>query len=261
MKKSPSIMVMNFMSRSDRPDSGLRDSLYANPRGCIDSFVFDERVAAVFSDMISRSVPGYATIIGMIGLLAEQHATPGSRLYDLGCSLGAATVSMGQAIGDRECQLVAVDNARPMLDKALEQFSRHLPLTVETHCADIRDVPVLDASVVVLNFTLQFLPVEERLALLQKIRQGMQDDGVLILSEKIAGADEEEDRLLVELHHAFKGANGYSDLEISQKRTALEEVLLPETIATHRTRLQAAGFSRVDLWFQCFNFVSFVARP
>jgi tRNA (cmo5U34)-methyltransferase len=254
-------MVMNFMSRSDRADSGARDNLYASRRGRIDSFVFDERVAAVFSDMISRSVPGYATIIGMIGLLAEQHATPGSRLYDLGCSLGAATLSMGQATGNRGCRLVAVDNARPMLDKAREQFSRHLPVAVETHCADIRDVSMQDASVVVLNFTLQFLPVEERLPLLQKIRQGMLEGGVLILSEKIAGADEEEDRLLVEMHHAFKGANGYSELEISQKRAALEEVLLPETIATHEARLQAAGFSRVDLWFQCFNFVSFIARP
>ncbi|WP_456373747.1 carboxy-S-adenosyl-L-methionine synthase CmoA, partial [Thiolapillus sp.] len=203
------------MSNSDRSDSGLRDNLFASPQARIDSFVFDERVAAVFSDMISRSVPGYATIIGMIGLLAEQHAIPGSRLYDLGCSLGAATVSMGHAIGDRECQLVAVDNAKPMLDKAREQFSRHLSVSVETHCADIRKVVVCDASVVVLNFTLQFLPVEERLPLLRNICRGMYKDGVLILSEKIAGADAGEDRLLVELHHAFKRANGYSDLEVS----------------------------------------------
>jgi tRNA (cmo5U34)-methyltransferase len=148
-----------------------------------------------------------------------------------------------------------------MLDKAERQFAAHLQARVETHCADIREVDIHDASVVVLNFTLQFLPVEERLPLLGKIREGMREDAVLILSEKIAGADVQEDRVLVELHHAFKRANGYSDLEISQKRSALEEVLVPETIAAHRGRLLEAGFSRVDMWFQCFNFVSFIARP
>ncbi len=249
-------MVMNFMSSSESCDQ-----LYARRQDKIDSFVFDERVAAVFSDMISRSVPGYASIIGMIAILARKHAVAHSNLYDLGCSLGAATVSMGREIAERDCQLIAVDNSQAMLEKASEQFSRHGLPSVTTICNDIRNVKICNASVVVLNFTLQFLPVEERLPLLKSIHTGMLDEGVLILSEKIAGSDEAEDRSLVELHHAFKRANGYSDLEISQKRAALEEVLVPETIAVHRLRLAKAGFNRVDLWFQCFNFVSFVARP
>ncbi len=249
-------MVMNFMSNSD-----FRDQLYARRQDRIDSFTFDERVAAVFSDMISRSVPGYASIIGMIGIMARKHALAGSNLYDLGCSLGAATVSMGREIADRDCRLIAVDNAQAMLQKAGEQFSLHDLPSVEAVCSDIRDVDISNASVVVLNFTLQFLALDERLPLLQKIRAGMLDEGVLILSEKIAGEDEQEDALLVELHHAFKRANGYTDLEISQKRAALEEVLVPETIAMHKRRLHEAGFKRVDLWFQCFNFVSFIARP
>ncbi|WP_457668933.1 carboxy-S-adenosyl-L-methionine synthase CmoA [Thiolapillus sp.] len=242
-------------------DDKTRDRIYAQRQDRIDSFVFDQRVAAVFSDMISRSVPGYASIIGMIGILARKHAVAGSNLYDLGCSLGAATVSMGKEVAQRNCCLIAVDNAPAMLEKAKEQFVRHDLPPVRALCRDIREVPVSNASVVVLNFTLQFLAVEERLPLLSKIRAGMRDDGVLILSEKISGADEQENELLIELHHAFKRANGYSDLEISQKRTSLEEVLVPETIAAHRERLAKAGFSRVDLWFQCFNFVSFVARP
>lgn len=249
-------MVMNFMSNSD-----FRDQLYARRQDRIDSFTFDERVAAVFSDMISRSVPGYASIIGMIAIMARKHALAGSNLYDLGCSLGAATVSMGREIADRDCRLIAVDNAQAMLQKAGEQFSLHDLPSVEAVCSDIRDVDISNASVVVLNFTLQFLALDERLPLLRKIRAGMLDEGVLILSEKIAGEDEQEDALLVELHHAFKRANGYTDLEISQKRAALEEVLVPETIAMHKRRLHEAGFKRVDLWFQCFNFVSFIARP
>lgn len=238
-----------------------RDQLYAMPQAHVHDFVFDERVAAVFPDMIRRSVPGYATIIGMIGVLAARHAKPGSNLYDLGCSLGAATAAMGRAIGDRSCTLMAIDNAPAMIEKARDQLaSQPMPLP-QLICADIRDVSVRDASVVVLNFTLQFLPLADRLPLLREIRQGMMPEGVLVLSEKIAGATVQEDELLRELHHEFKRANGYSDLEISRKRSALEKVLLPETISVHRQRLQQAGFAHVDLWFQCFNFVSFVARP
>jgi tRNA (cmo5U34)-methyltransferase len=113
---------------------------------------------------------------------------------------------------------------------------------------------------VVLNFTLQFLPPGDRLPLLARIRDGLRAGGILILSEKIAGRDAAADGLLTEMHHAFKRANGYSELEISRKRSALEKVLVPETLDTHRQRLAAAGFARADLWFQCFNFVSLVAR-
>ena len=248
------------MATNSTPSSE-RDRLYAEPREEVGDFVFDERVAAVFGDMISRSVPGYATIVAMTGLLARRHARPGSRIYDLGCSLGAATAVMAESLAPGLCQFVAVDKAPAMLERARSQLSSRGLQGIEYRCADLREVAVERASVVVLNFTLQFLPLEARLPLLASIRRGMLPGGVLILSEKIAGATPEEDRLLTELHHAFKQANGYSELEISQKRTALEKVLRAETIATHRRRLAEAGFASVDLWFQCFNFVSFVARP
>jgi tRNA (cmo5U34)-methyltransferase len=238
-----------------------RDLVYAEQREQIADFVFDQRVAAVFPDMINRSVPGYATIIGMIGLLAARHASAGSNLYDLGCSLGAACAAMATSLQNRDCQIIAVDNAPAMIERAADKLRSVAGLPVDLICADVQDVKIHKASVVVLNFTLQFLPRHERLQLLRYIRQGMLEGGVLILSEKIAGANAQEDALLMDLHHAFKQANGYSELEISQKRIALENVLLPETVAVHRERLQAAGFSRVDLWFQCFNFVSILARP
>ncbi len=238
-----------------------RDLIYATQQEQETDFVFDQRVASVFSDMINRSVPGYATIIGMIGLLAARHAEEGSNLYDLGCSLGAASAAMQAAVDIADCHILAVDNAPAMLARAADKLSTAAEPPVEFICADVQDVLIRNASVVVLNFTLQFLPREQRLSLLGNIRQGMQQQGVLILSEKIAGANDQENALLVELHHAFKQANGYSELEISQKRSALENVLFPETIEVHKKRLQDAGFSRVDLWFQCFNFVSFVARP
>jgi tRNA (cmo5U34)-methyltransferase len=236
------------------------DTVYASPRDHIVDFAFDASVAAVFPDMIRRSVPGYGEIIALTGLLAAQYAQAGSRCYDLGCSLGAASLSMRRRIPHADCRIIAIDNAPAMLEQAhanLEQAPGTVP--VELRCADVREVAIEDASVVVLNFTLQFLEPAERLPLLQRIQAGLRPGGALILSEKIMFANEQEQDFNTAMHLAFKRANGYSDLEISQKRTALENVLLPDTREQHEERLRWAGFRRSECWFRCFNFAAFVA--
>jgi len=237
-----------------------KDQIYSESMANIANFNFDAQVADVFSDMIERSVPGYRSIITMIETLTEHYAQPGSSLYDLGCSLGAATLSMRRGIAVEGCKIIAVDNSDAMVERCRKNLDRdHYPTPIEMICADIRDVEIVDASVVVLNFTLQFIPPEERFELLKKIHAGMRPGGVLILSEKVAFADEHLNGLLSDIHHDFKRAHGYSDLEISQKRNALENVLIPETIPIHRDRLLQAGFASVDVWFQCFNFMSMLA--
>ena len=129
----------------------------------------------------------------------------------------------------------------------------------ELVCADVLEVPIESASMVVLNFTLQFIEPERRPQLLGRIYRGLLPGGILVLSEKIAPNSESTGRLFTELHHEFKKTQGYSELEISQKRAALERVLLPETLASHKQRLQEVGFKTVEVWFQCFNFVSLLA--
>lgn len=236
------------------------DTLFANPLAQLGDFCFDEAVVAVFPDMINRSVPGYATILRMIGQIAEGYARPNTYCYDLGCSLGAATLAMRHRINTSGTQIVAVDNSSAMIEKARQVIAAdagEVPVTLQR--ANLQDVPITNASVVVLNFTLQFIPVAERLGILQRIAQGLIPGGVLILSEKLAFDDAEHQALMTQLHHNFKRANGYSDLEIAQKRTALEHVLIPETYTTHKQRLTEAGFRSTDLWFQCFNFASMLA--
>jgi tRNA (cmo5U34)-methyltransferase len=237
-----------------------KDAIYSTPHEHIVDFAFDERVASVFPDMIRRSVPGYGDIIALLGLFAEQYAQEGSTLYDLGSSLGAATLSLRRRIGAANCRIVAVDNAAAMVERSREAIAADLsPTPVEVVCADIREVAIERASVVVLNFTLQFLAPEERLALLQRIHAGMLPGGVLVLSEKIRFAEEAGQQFQERMHLAFKRANGYSEMEISQKRQALERVLIPDTLAEHRERLLQAGFERAEPWFQAFNFASLAA--
>jgi tRNA (cmo5U34)-methyltransferase len=237
-----------------------RDTLYANPLGQLERFSFDESVAKVFPDMIRRSVPGYSTIIAMTGLLAGRYAQADSHCYDLGCSLGASTLSMRQQLDDKHCRIIAVDNSAAMLERCANVIGSDMHTTpVDLIDSDVRDVAINNASVVVLNFTLQFIPLDQRDALLKKIADGMLPGGILVLSEKIIFDDAHLQELNTELHHEFKRANGYSDLEISQKRSALENFLQAESLNTHRQRLSDAGFSSVDVWFQCFNFASLVA--
>jgi tRNA (cmo5U34)-methyltransferase len=258
--------IFNFLTNSQltkdqKTLTYKTDAIYAAPLRSIIDFQFDERVVAVFPDMIQRSVPGYGLIISNIGILAAKYAQAGSHCYDLGCSLGAASLAMRQRITALDCDIISVDNSLAMIERAreLQALDTESNIPVTMICADLQEVTIENASVVVLNFTLQFIPPEQRLALIQRIHAGLRPDGILILSEKIAFSEPWRQDFYEELHHDFKRANGYSDLEISQKRSALEKVMIPETLACHQERLLAAGFSSSELWFQCFNFVSLVA--
>tara|TARA_B100001540_G_scaffold287019_1_gene281200 strand:+ start:1324 stop:2055 length:732 start_codon:yes stop_codon:yes gene_type:complete len=237
-----------------------RDTLFSDPLAGAGAFRFDDAVARVFPDMIRRSVPGYATIVAMTGLLAGRYALPGSRLYDLGCSLGASTLAMRQQRLPGDCRILAVDNSAAMLERCravIDTDTHDTP--VEMLCADLADIAIEDASVVVLNFTLQFIDLERRDAVLAGVYRGLRPGGIMVLSEKVTFEDPRLDTLNIELHEQFKRDNGYSELEIARKRSALEDVLLPETLAAHRGRIAGAGFGSCDVWFQCFNFASMIA--
>lgn len=252
---TPTFLVPRFMNKHSR-----EDAIYAEPQEKIVDFEFNENVARVFPDMIRRSVPGYGSMITMLGLMAERYAQPGSNIYDLGCSLGAASLAMRRRIKPHDCQIIAVDNSAAMVEGCRHNIDNDLsPIEVDVRCEDIREINYQNASVVVLNFTLQFLPPEQRRPLLQKIYDALLPGGVLVLSEKLEFADKDEAATLEALHLDFKRANGYSDLEISQKRSALENVLIPDTAELHQQRLQEIGFRQAERWFQCFNFASFLA--
>lgn len=252
---------MSPAKKSENPDKGIqRDNLFAE-KLLPGDFVFDDKVAAVFDDMINRSVPGYSTIVAMIGVLAERYCQAGSNVYDLGCSLGGATLAVAHRVTDIPYQLIAIDNSEAMISRLQSRIApmQFANTAIECRCEDILQSNLTNASVVILNFTLQFIPLAQRTALIQRIYDGMHAGGILIVSEKIQFPDPTLNNLFIDLYHSFKENMGYSKLEISQKRAALEKVLLPETIDQHQQRFTNAGFQSVDVWFQCFNFASMVA--
>lgn len=236
------------------------DRIYSMPLDRVGDFRFDEMVVDVFPDMISRSVPGYASVLAMTAELAERYVVADSNVYDLGCSLGAATFLIRDRV-PKSCRIWAIDSSAAMMAKLRMSLANQSndAAEIETVEADIRDVEIQDATFAILNFTLQFVPMEQRATQLRLICQGLRDGGALVLSEKVHFVDADKQALMTELHHDFKRANGYSDLEIAQKRTALENTLVTDTIETHLERLESVGFRQVSLWFQCFNFVSILA--
>lgn len=240
--------------------TSTKDTLFAQPHEALGAFQFDESVVSVFPDMIQRSVPGYQTILTGIGELTRQFAQPHSRLYDLGCSLGAVSLTMRRQLTHPGCQIVAVDTSQPMIERAQSYVAAfHSDIPVELKCEDMLHTPIENASVVVLNFTLQFIDPEHRQSLLNRIYQGLNPGGVLILSEKIHFEDSATQQAIEALHLQFKRANGYSELEISQKRASLENVLISDTKETHLNRLKKSGFESAEIWFQAYNFASFLA--
>lgn len=239
-----------------------RDRVFRDPRNQIVDFVFDDEVAEVFPDMIRRSVPGYETIIPITGLLAARHLhelpMDHPRVYDLGCSLGATTLAVLRQLADKPAVIVGVDSASPMIERArtLVRDDR-----VSFLQADIRELEFEPAGVVLLNFVLQFISPDERAALLKRIHGCLVPHGLLVVSEKIRFDDPAEQNFYEAAHLDFKRANGYSELEIAQKRTALENVMIIDSEEQHRERFARAGFRRTDKWFQCLNWVSYLVYP
>lgn len=237
-----------------------KDAIFAKPVENIEDFRFDEAVATVFDDMINRSVPGYSSVIAATGALADLYIDEDGVCYDLGCSLGATSLSILQHCQDKRFTLIAVDNAQAMINKARQVLvPGHDGIEVKLICEDIRNVDIQNASVVVLNFVLQFIDPEERENLLTQIFSGLRAGGCLIISEKVKFGGPEQQQYFEHQHYQFKKSQGYSDLEISQKRSALEEVLVPEGTDDHLSRLRHVGFSNPRLWFQDLCFASFLA--
>lgn len=226
--------------------------------GC-GEFSFDENVARVFDDMISRSVPLYADVQRSIPVLASLLDHDPIKVIDLGCSTGTSLIHLARSLPNRNLELIGVDNSAAMLSKCDEKLEAlNLTNQIRTHEADISRFDFADASAVLMNYTLQFVEVSSRLEILHRIRNSIQPGGFLLVSEKVIHDDVSTDNALVELYFEFKRRRGYSELEISRKRDALENVLVPLTVDQNLELFREAGFGRVEVLLKWFNFATFV---
>ena len=235
----------------------MRDNLF-NKQSDIADFRFDQDVVKVFDDMVRRSVPGYDSMIQMIGLIARMYGQDNTNYYDLGSSTGAITLSIALNNKSKNNQFFAIDNSKEMVEQCEKNLHNKVD-NLQAICDDINQVKINSASIVVLNLTLQFIDVNLRSNLIKKIYDGLESGGILIISEKIHFEDAVTQNQITKLHMDFKKENGYSELEIANKRQAIENVLITETKEQHLNRLRDCGFVETSCFFQCLNFVSFLS--
>jgi len=235
----------------------MRDQIFTKTNDLVD-FTFDKSVANVFDDMVRRSVPGYQSMIEMIGLVVKTYGQNNTNYYDLGASTGAVALALGLSNPHQQSRIIAVDNSVEMVKKCKNNLDGKIS-NFDVICSDINDISCENSSIVILNLTLQFIPVEQRQALINKIYQGLNPGGALVVSEKIHFDNPKQQAKMTELHLDFKRANGYSELEIAAKRQSIENVLITDNKQTHFDRLDSAGFNQSLCHFQCLNFASFLA--
>jgi len=235
----------------------MRDEIYKD-KVDISKFTFDQKVVDVFDDMVLRSVPGYKQMIEIIGLAGRTYPVINSNVYDLGCSTGAVTLSIASNLKSESVKIFSIDNSKEMIEQCRKNLSG-TEANIQYICDDIKNIQLDNASLIVLNLTLQFINPKYRSDLIKKIFKSLLPGGALIISDKIINENEEINKSLICLHESFKRENGYSETEIAQKRKAIEDVLIPESIEQHLKRLSDAGFKKPLVQMQCINFASFLA--
>ena len=236
-----------------------KDNIYAKPKSPIDDFRFDDDIANVFEDMVQRSIPGYNLLLQNLGVITKKYAAPETNLYDLGCSLGAGTFQLAHH-SPEDCIIIGIDNSEAMIKKCRANLRKiEHKQKIDIRHANIESFTMKNSSIVLMNWTLQFVAPSERERLIEKIYGSLNEGGVLVLSEKISILDPEQEITFFNLHEQFKRGNGYSLLEIDQKRKAIEQVLKTETEEEHLQRLKRRGFKNIYKFFQDFNFASFLA--
>ena len=221
-------------------------------------FEFDEAVASVFDDMLSRSVPFYDEVRGLIVSLILAEQRDGMKVLDLGSSTAKLLLDLHNNM-EKKLRLKGLDNSRAMIDRA-EQKAEAFGADIELELADMLTYNYSDEDVVVANYTLQFIRPMQRSRLVQSIYDAMNDDGLFVFSEKVIFENKLLDKQMIDIYYAYKKRQGYSEYEIAQKREALENVLIPFTIKENIEMCMRAGFKQVDTVFQWANFVTFVAK-
>ena len=236
-----------------------RDTLF-DTAAPAEPFEFNEEVAAVFDDMLNRSIPFYREVISMTAGILDRTLVPGDTVYDLGCSTGTMLSHLAAQDWAAGCRFVGVDSSPAMLAKARRQAAElSLAGRVSFVEGDITKAAIKGAGAVIVNYTLQFVEAARRPGFLARVYEGLRPGGILVLSEKIVSRTVEIDARFQEAYYRYKKGRGYSELEIANKREALENVLVPLSVGENRDMLRKAGFTGVETFFQWFNFVSFIA--
>ena len=234
----------------------MKDKVFTNK--ITKQFEFDEDVASVFDDMLNRSVPFYNEMLKLTISFTNKYAKPHSTIYDLGCSTASTLINIAKST-DKDLELIGIDNSKAMLKRAMQKANAYgIDLTLID--ANIFDIELKESSVIISNYTLQFIRPLQRETLIKKIYDSLEDDGIFIFCEKVITEDKLLNKQFIDEYYQFKKTQGYSEFEISQKREALENILIPYSYDENKKMIKDAGFKHFDCIFKWVNFGMFIAK-
>jgi tRNA (cmo5U34)-methyltransferase len=238
----------------------MKDQIFSEGDFSSGSFKFTSDVASVFDDMASRCIPFYREVIQLTAEVAQDYVPNGGHIYDLGCSTGTTLLYLAKCLNGKNISMTGYDPAEAMLKKANEKSH------VYTYSHEINflngvceSASIKQANMVIMNYTLQFIELEERAKAISRIYENLEQGGVFLISEKLREKDPKVEKLNTRAYESFKAGNGYSFLEIANKRQALENILVPQSTDENIAMLKNAGFSTVDVLFKWLNFATFIA--
>jgi len=265
--KNPMLVEVSSKKKDISPDKLLyqsgHDKIFANPQVHVTDFDFGEKTAAVFDDMLNRSVPFYGEIQRIIGEISGDFACDGSQIFDLGCSTCNSFLAIDHFLpNDTNVRFVGIDSSKDMLEKARQKITQvKFARDYELRLGDLnKGIHIENASVVLMVLTLQFVRPLYRNHLISNIYNGINDNGCLILVEKVLGENSTFNRLFIKHYYELKKHRGYSELEISQKREALENILIPYRLEENKDLLESCGFQNIEILFKWYNFCAMIAQ-
>jgi len=238
----------------------VKDTLFSEKRDAVRDFDFGKDTAVVFDDMLNRSVPYYSEMQRMISEIAADYAVEGTRIYDLGCATCNAFFELDRVLS-KNVKFIGVDFSNEMLDQARQKIAQQgMERDHELICADLNDdIEITNASVAIMNLTLQFIRPVRRHRIMTSIANGMIPGGCMVVVEKVLSKDSKVNRSFIKHYYDFKQRNGYSQMEIAQKREALENVLIPYRLEEDYELFLNSGFTFCDVFFKWYNFCGIIA--
>lgn len=236
----------------------MKDKIFLNPLQ--KQFEFDEGVASVFDDMARRSIPYYSESLNLSVDFALNFIQPHSNIYDLGCSTGNFLIELAKNASKIDCiNLIGIDNSIPMIERAKLKTQTY-GYKIDFHCDDFLNYPLKDASVIIANYTMQFIRPLNRPKMIEKIFNGLKNEGIFIMSEKMSTQDKILDKKMIDRYYLYKKEQGYTHNEINAKRESLENVLIPYSLDENISMLKSSGFKNVEVIFKWVNFGTLIAR-
>ncbi|GAX88168.1 tRNA (cmo5U34)-methyltransferase [Lebetimonas natsushimae] len=233
----------------------LKDKVFTKP--IEKQFEFDEEVASVFDDMLSRSVPFYKENLNLQINILKNFLDENDKIVDLGSSTGTFLIELAKKT-DKKLDLIGIDNSPAMIKRAKNK-AKAFGVDIKFVEEDFLNYDFSDSKAVIANYTIQFIRPLKREKLIKKIYDSLMNEGIFFMSEKLITNHKKLNKIMIDEYYKFKKKMGYSEYEIARKREALENVLIPYTMEENMEMLKNAGFKEAEVIFRWNNFATFIA--